>query len=591
MYIIKALVLEFLPDPVLTYYAKQPLARGNLITVPLRGKDAIAFVVSSTHIKETKLSVKHAGYALRPIKGVISDTSIISPRQKLFFERVALRYNIVLPLVLKYALPSPTKTFLHFPEVSIPKRFDSVGFQRLILVPSEAFLAYVAQDFDNENVIVYKKTMPVKKQREVWIKILRGDPVTVVGLSSALFLPWHNLAFIEILETHNGLYKSLSAPFFDVNILARELAHTHGSDVTQGAMTRHSAGNIAYTLIEDKKDPTRRRQLDVFSRLIKNVPLAALQQCDKIVILVNRRGYTPFVLCASCGYMYRCPKCSVGFVLHENDTSRAKRLVCHHCNYVEKNPQDVCPECHGFLTGFSGVGTEKVGEAFKQILPHHTFFIFDSDTVKTLKKEKEMFGRFNESSEGVLVATELIFKHPLPQLDASFIIDTDRMLNIPDFWSGERVFRMIRTLGFSSKHVYIFTRDVTRPIFGYINTPENFFERENKARERYGYPPFVELTKITYAHSNKESIENTMTTLVTQMRKFLIDNNTEVLFEVSDPSPAFVSKINRRFYYHIILRLKKSLTEITDDDLRARNRLLLLVPRGFVVNIGASSIL
>jgi len=591
MYIIRALVLEFLPDPVLTYYAKQPLERGNLIIVPLQARDVVAFVISSTHIKETKLLVKHAGYALQPIKNVISDSPIISSRQKFFFERVALRYAIALPLILKHALPSPAKTFLHFPSVSISKHFDALTSQQLILVPTEAFLNHVISGFNEKGAVVYKKTMPGNVQREIWIKILRGDPITVVGLPSALFLPWHNLASIEIVDAHNSLYKSLSSPFFDTHVLAHELAHIHGSGIKHGAMTRHSAQDITYTLLEDKKDPTKRRQLDVFSRLMKNLPISTLQQANKIIILVNRRGYTPFVLCASCGYMYRCPKCSAGLVSHENETSRAKRLICHHCRYVEKNPQDICPECHGFLTGFSGVGTEKVVEAFKQILPKHTFFVFDSDVVKTPKKEEETLKQFVESSQCVLVTTELIFKHPIPQIDVSIMIDTDRMLNIPDFGSEERVFRMIRTLGFSSQHVYICTRDSTRPIFKYINIQEKFFEKENVARERYGYPPFAELTKITHAHCNKEGVESTMATLVTRMRGFVLDNHLEMLLEVSDPFPAFISKINRRFYYHILVRLKKSTTEVTDDDLRARNRLLSLVPRGFIVNIGASSIL
>ncbi|MBI5152950.1 MAG: hypothetical protein HZA36_00590 [Parcubacteria group bacterium] len=594
MYIIKALVLESIPDPVLTYYSKQPLARGNLITVPLRGKAVIAFVVSSTPIKETKLSVKHAGYALQPIMGVISEAPIISPRQKLFFERVALRYNIVLPLVLKYALPSPTKTFLHFPSVPIPKRFEGTLSQRLILVPTEAFINHVVTELGDQETIIYKKSLPAKEQRETWIRILSGDPVTVIGLSSALFLPWHSLSSIEIYDADNGLYKNISSPFFETHILVQELAKIHTSSL--GDMMYHTtskivARQIEYSLIEDKKDPTRRMQRDLFSRLIQNLPQQELQQCNKIIILVNRCGYTPFVLCVSCGYMYRCPKCSVGLVSHENDASRAKRLICHHCRYVEKNPQDICPECHGFLTGFSGVGTEKVTEAFRWILPSHTFFAFDSDTAKTSKKEEAILKQFVESSRGVLVATELVFKHSLPQLDASLIIDTDRMLNIPDFGSEERVFRMIRTLGSSSKHVYICTRDSTRPIFGYINTPEKFFERESGARERYGYPPFVELTKIIYAHSSKESIESTMSTLTARMREFIVSNHFEALLEVSDPSPAFISKINRRFYYHILVRLKKGLTEITDEDLRTRNRLLSLVPRGFTVNIGASSIL
>ncbi|MBI5421197.1 MAG: hypothetical protein HZA35_02685 [Parcubacteria group bacterium] len=591
MYIIKALVLESIPNPVLTYYAKQPLMRGNLITVPLRGRDCVAFVVSSTHIKEIKLSVKNAGYVPQSIRGVISDAPIISPRQKLFFERVALRYNMALPSVLKYALPSPAKTFLHFPELSIPKRFDSVASQRLILVPTEAFLNHIATELSDQGFVVYKKSLPVKVQRALWTKILRGDPITVVGLSSALFLPWHNLASIKIAEADHSLYKNLSFPFFDTHVLAEELARVHGSEVQQGIMTRHNAQDIAYTLLGGKKDPARKMQLDVFSRLIKNLPLSELQQCNKIIILVNRRGYVPFVLCASCGYMYRCPRCSAGFVSHVDDTNQTKRLTCHHCKYVEKNPQDICPECHGFLTGFSGVGSEKVVERFKKVFPLHTFFPFDSDNAKTSKREEEILNQFNESHQGVLVATELIFKHSLPLVDASLIIDTDRMLNIPDFGSEERVFRMVRKLGFSSKHIYICTRDSTRPIFGYINTPEKFFERERRARERYGYPPFAELTKITYTHSSEESIKSTMATLVARMREFVISNHLEASFEISDPSPAFISKINRQYYYHIFMHLKKSPPEITDDDLRARNRFLALVPRGFTIDIGATSIL
>ncbi len=631
MYIIKTLVLESIPDPFLTYHSKEPLKRGNLISVPLKGRIVSAFVIESKPIREEKLFLKKAGYMPQAIKDVISESPVISPRQKLFFERISLRYNLPLSTVLKRALPTPAKTFLHFPHITIPTstfalkerkisfhemRDDDSNFvrglfqdksflsaQNLIIVPSEALLDHYAYIYRDYEIVVYKKTMSQKKLRELWIRILRGDPITVIGLPSAFYLPWNKVHSLVVFNASSDFYKSRVSPFIDSQQAVLEFSSIHTSDTTYCDITPKPEWAIKIqerdmvqpatvpAIIHYEKRSRKEKDVPAILPVLREALREKSKEVKKVIVFVNRRGYAPFILCGSCGVAYCCSRCSAGLVRHEDGSSKARVLTCHRCGYVEKNPQDVCPECHGFFTTFYGAGTEKVEQELRTIFPEHGVFRFDSDSAKTLRQEEGVLKNFWDSPRAVLVTTELIFKHPLFPVDVSVVLDIDRMYTIPDFNTEERVFRMLRTLGSYSKNFYIQAQDKERSAFKLLNTPLVFLEKEMKARERYEYPPYNQLTKITYAHKDKSILERVMLTQAKELRECIVRYAKEGLFEVSEPFPAFVAKVNQRYISHILLRLKKLVRDSTDEDIRIRNLILKHISRGWIIDIDSSSIL
>ncbi len=627
MYIVKVLVLENIPDPILTYYSKEVIDRGSLILVPLRGKDTPAFVMELSHITATKLAVKNVGYTLLPISGVITTSSVTSQRQKKLFENISRYYNIHLSTVLKFAFPSPQKTFLHFPRVSsvqtepretsehpqrlvyegIPdldylKNLIQEGTQCLILAPSSFLVKYYAHLFGDLDPVVYQKTMGTARVRDVWGRVLRREPVVVVGTSASLYLPWTNLCSIFVMNSSHDAYKSQNNPFVDSMYIVSELASLHGSSVLYADTTPRSAlvdyprtgglqKNIVPIFVNAKRPDRDKRKGNKYLEDLRREIFANLQDSKKSIIFVNRRGVSPIISCLSCGFFYRCPRCSVGFVQHGGASPRVPELLCHRCGYRERRPSDLCPECRGFLGLSYGFGTQGIEREVRALYPKHLIVRFDSDVVKSDREECAALQKFLDSEHGLLITTELLLKHPVQEVDTTIVLDVDRLLSFPDYTTEERVFRVLRFLGTSTQRFYVFTSDFERELFKHLNNPVGFAKEDLKARERYLYPPFCEMIKITQKHRDALFLENSMAELVARLREVITRQGHDTLFDVSDSYPALAEKVGHKHVRHILFRLKKHLADTTKEDLRVRNSILKRIPRDYIIDINPSSII
>ncbi|MDE1970344.1 MAG: hypothetical protein KGI50_02075 [Patescibacteria group bacterium] len=631
MYTIKALVIESsLPDPILIYYAKEDLSRGSLVVVPLRNKLVPAFVMESSPLLDRKLSIKQAGYSLQRVTRVITYAPIISPRQKIFFERLSFYYHVSIPSLLKFLLPPIQKTFLHFPIVqpktdritphvfsivfrsvhdspymiddALLQRLSEEGGQHCIIFPTHAILSEtLARLAPSQHIVAYKKSMKAKEVRELWIRILQGEPVVVLGLPSALYLPWQYLCSVHVAHASRELYNSSSFPFIDGVRAAREAGMIYNARVVLldvlprvgWGLSNHEGSRFALptiTLFTEHSIPSWHmpQERPLWPDVMRNAIIQKRDSAKKILIFVNRRGYIPLVACASCGYTYACPKCSAGFTLHKE--KGALLLRCHRCGYEEVSPHDVCPLCHGFFTRWYGAGTARVIQESLQLFPGYTHVQFDSDVAHTNLQEEKLLDTFLYAEHAVLVTTELLFKHILPASDLTLVVDVDRMMNIPDFSTEERMVYRLSALGMRSRCCMISTHNPDRAVFRALTDPSQFFEDELANRKRYEFPPYCEIVRVTYAHKDKRRVQELLVHIANDMRKVLTKIQKEHEFEIIDPFPAYVERIHNRYQYHLLVKMKKNICERTDADIAARNTLLRTIPQGCTIIIEPPSI-
>ena len=274
------------------------------------------------------------------------------------------------------------------------------------------------------------------------------------------------------------------------------------------------------------------------------------------LLMLNRRGYSPFLICTDCGFTYKCPACSISLVYHKD----TKTLNCHYCNSYLK-PQDFCPECKGTRTKNIGTGTQRVEEELHTLIPGLSLKRMDRDTTRKKLSHYRIVREMEERKIDVLLGTQMVAKgHDFPHVTLSGVVLADVALNLPDFRSSERTFQLFTQLagragrgGLSGK-VYIQTYEPEHYVFEFVSQHDykGFYEREIELRKGLSYPPFSRLVRIIMSFRNREDAKKTVSGISGKIKGVKTAG-----VEILGPASAPIEKISNLWRWHLILKGEK----------------------------------
>lgn len=336
------------------------------------------------------------------------------------------------------------------------------GRQVIMLIPEIALTYQTVKRFYmrfGDRISVMNSKLSAGERYDQYLRAKRGETDIVIGPRSALFTPFDRLGLIIIDEEHEGSYRSENAPAYSAREVAMHRGETEGASVILGSATPSletytmaKAGRIGlYTMkdraggaamptvhIADMREELKAGNRSMFSITLRELIEQRLEKHEQIMLFLNRRGYSGFVSCRSCGHVIKCPHCDISMTLHSD-----KRLVCHYCGCSVPEPGS-CPECGSPYISSFGLGTQKVEEKLKNLYPSARLLRMDADTTSGKNGCEEILSSFANEEADILIGTQMIVKgHDFHKCTLVGILMADMSLYSPDFRAGERTFQLL----------------------------------------------------------------------------------------------------------------------------------------------------
>jgi primosomal protein N' (replication factor Y) len=453
------------------------------------------------------------------------------------------------------------------------------GRPAVYLVPEISLTAQVAAQFRarfGPRVAVLHSKLSEGERYDEWQRVRRAEADIIVGPRSALFAPCPPPAVIVLDEEHDPSYKQESAPRYWAPDAAARRAELSGSTRVLGSATPavesfHAALTGRYRLLElperilgrpmpvvtvvDLRAELRQRPGTVFGERLEAAIGERLARGEQVILFLNRRGFSAFILCRGCGYVAKCPNCNVSLVYHRQ---RAGRLVCHHCAYSRRAPEK-CPRCAGTNIRHFGIGTERVESAVRSLFPEARVARLDRDTTTRKDSHTRIVKGFQDRQIDILVGTQMVAKgFDFPAVTLVGVITADTALHLPDFRAGERTFQLLSQVsgraGRGEQAGEVVVQSFQPEHFSIEAAARHdyraFFEREIKEREELGYPPFTSLARVVAADVIAEAAEGKIHAAF----QWLADPARERGITLLGPSEAPLARINQKYRWHLLLK-------------------------------------
>jgi primosomal protein N' (replication factor Y) len=451
--------------------------------------------------------------------------------------------------------------------------------EAIVLVPEIALTAQIIDRFRrrfHDKVAFFHSGLSPSERITQWRRIRNGEVKVALGVRSAVFAPFKNPGLIIIDEEHEASYKQFEGLKYSARDTALARAKIEGIKIILGSATpsietfyHAQKGKLAYLALAhriERKPMPRVEIIDMtkeekeslsYSKKLLNVLRENLSAGRQSLIMLNRRGYSPFLMCTDCGYTCKCPACSITLTYHKD----SKTLNCHYCNSFLK-PQDVCPQCKGIKIKYIGLGTQRAEEEIHALMPELSLRRMDRDTTRRKLSHYRIVKDMEDRKIDVLLGTQMIAKgHDFPDVTVAAVVFADVALNLPDFRSSERTFQLFTQLagragrGDMPGAVYIQTYEPHHYVFDYVRNHDynGFYQRELELRRELSYPPFSKLVRIVLSFRNKESAVKIMKGVSDRIKKIKAAD-----IEILGPAPAPIEKIKNYWRWHLILKGKNA---------------------------------
>lgn len=413
-----------------------------------------------------------------------------------------------------------------------------------------------------------------KTIREIWQKALETDhPVLIVATPIFLSLPRTDLRTIIIDKENTSFYKTISRPRIDVRVFAENFAEKIGAKFILGdtalraeTIYRVERGDlIPATPIKYRSFTEAKQKLIGNNRLadkdftwqplhpeVEELIKAAEKNNERTVIFTGRRGIAPITICRDCGTTVTCDQCASPLVVHskKNKSGQVGRtptmFMCHKCQKVE-DTDTVCKHCNSWRLETFGAGIDKISEALSILCPKTKIFVLDSDTATTSKIAAEIVSQFLATPASILIGTEMILHHLHDKIEQIIALSLDGLFMLPDFRIREKIFvNLIRLREYATKSFAIQTKNPTEPIFDKVLKGNllDFYREELAEREKFNYPPFCRLVKIS-----REGVKADVLADMEALEKMLADYEPMIF-------PAFIPTVKGKYRLHALLKLK-----------------------------------
>lgn len=454
------------------------------------------------------------------------------------------------------------------------------GQTAMMLVPEISLTPQMATRFKarfGSEVAVLHSGLSQGEKYDEWRKLERGEAHVVVGARSAIFAPLENLGVIIIDEEHETSYKQDESPRYHARDLAIWRGKYHDCPVVLGSATpslesRARGQKGVYQLLKlneranahaslpaveivDMREEMQRRLNSSFSEKLEEKLRDRLARGEQSVLLLNRRGYSSFVMCRDCGFVLPCPNCDISLTLHMD----TKTMRCHYCGHEEGIPRR-CPECGKDKIRYFGTGTEKVQEELEELIPEARVLRMDVDTTRRKGAHEKILTAFGDHEADILLGTQMIAKGlDFPNVTLVGVLNADTALNLPDFRSSERTFQLLTQVsgragrGEKAGEVIIqtFNPDHYTIQLAQHHDYESFFQQEMRIRHQTDYPPYYYTVKVTVSHQEEMRAAQKAFQLAEQLRKQLSPQSI-----LLGPTPGAILRIKNRYYYQLIIKYK-----------------------------------
>lgn len=462
----------------------------------------------------------------------------------------------------------------------IKSAIDSGG-QVLMLVPEIALTAQIVvrlKKFFGDEMGVYHSKFSASERVEVWDNVKSGKYRFVLGVRSAIFLPFKHLSLLVIDEEHDGSYKQQNpAPRYHARDAATVLAKMHDAKLLLGSATpsiesyylakhnrfalislteRFGEAQLPEVLFADmKKDKEKKQMHGIFTSLLYEKLKATLAEEKQAIVFRNRRGYAPYLNCEDCDWIPQCRNCSVSLTYHMHQNE----LRCHYCGYSEK-PSRTCLACGSSKIAMVGTGTEKIEDETATHFPTAKIQRMDQDTTRKKYGHQQIINDFESGKVDILVGTQMVSKGlDFEGVNLVGIIDADTMLHFPDFRAHERAFQLLTQVSGragrkNQGEVIIQTQMPQHPVLQLVKAQDytSFYQREIQERKTYSYPPFSRVMRITIKHESFNVAEKAAIQLKYSFVKLLGDKR------ILGPEPPIISRIRNQFIQEIFIKLERN---------------------------------
>ncbi len=448
----------------------------------------------------------------------------------------------------------------------------------LLLIPEISLTPQTIRRFSSRfsvdrMAVIHSRLTPRQKMRE-WMRILNGNVQLVIGPRSAIFAPLDNIGLIVIDEEHDPSYKEHSSPRYDARLVARYRADIHNACLVYGTATpslsvmyRARCGKVRLHELPERVTPhplpavalidLRAEQVEfgVFSTLLLRRIETTLKNNEQTILFLNRRGYSNFMLCHSCGTVIECPHCAVSLTYHLYE--QYPILRCHYCGYSQAAPEQ-CPKCQSSAIGKVGAGTQQVEELVHLKFPDARIARLDADTTRKKGALEKVLHQFGDNNIDILIGTQMVTKGlDFPNVTLIGILLADTSLKMPDFSAPERTFDLITQVAGRSGRgkkpgmvlIQTYNPDHYSIQCALKHDYTAFYEKEIMQRAALQYPPYRHLIKLTVRGEQEDAVKE---------EALRLSNHLETLrriqgVAVKGPIEAFFYKLKKHYRRQMLL--------------------------------------
>ena len=454
------------------------------------------------------------------------------------------------------------------------------GKTAILLVPEISLTPQMTERFIarfGEKVAILHSGLSNGEKYDEWRKVERGDAQVVVGARSAIFAPLKNLGVMIIDEEHEATYKQDSNPRYHAREVAILRAQYNQAALVLGSATpslesRARAGKGVYQHLRlnqranplaripevqviDFRDYIGHNETSNFTPPLLEAIQDRLAKKEQVVLMLNRRGYSSFVMCRECGTVDTCPNCDISLTLHMD----TKTMNCHYCGFSKDIPQ-VCPNCKSHSIRYYGTGTQKAYDELAELFPQARILRMDVDTTRKKGSHQALLDQFGRGEADILLGTQMIAKGlDFPNVTLVGVLNADTALNLPDFRSSERTFQLLTQVagraGRAEKAGQVLIQSYNPQHyairFAKDQDYEGFYAYEMGIRRQLGYPPYYFTIGITLSHKKEEEVVKRAYEVMNILRSGLSETS-----HILGPTPKPIARTHNLYHYQILIKYR-----------------------------------
>lgn len=451
--------------------------------------------------------------------------------------------------------------------------------ESIILIPEISLTPQMVERFKGRfgrDVAIFHSKLSDGERFDEWMRVKMGKVKVAIGARSAIFLPFSNLGLIVIDEEHEGSYKSDSDPKYNAREIAEFKSKIEECKIVLGSATpsietyykgingeykiitldkRADGAQLPITKVVDMREELLSNNKSIFSNSLYEALNHTLKNKEQAILFLNRRGFSTFVSCRKCGYVFKCRNCDISLTYH----SYSSNLTCHYCG-AKQQMVSTCPRCKSKYVKYFGIGTEQLEEHVKKAFPEAKTIRMDFDTTREKNSYERIYNSFRNQEGNILIGTQMVAKGlDFPNVTLVGVIAADLSLNLPDYRANERTFQLITQVsgraGRGKKAGRVVVQTYTPESFSIKYAVENdyysFYKEEIEIRRAMNYPPFSKILCINLSSEKEELLIKSIQNIGNKLHSKL-NNNDKI--EVLGPCPCSISKIKNAYRWQIIIK-------------------------------------